>query len=178
MVLACIVAANECLDLEPISTSNLLTIVQIIVVIGGFYFSVRSLKATRESIRVASDSLKVAAQNFDLGTKNAQAQLFNQLVLQGRDLQFRFVDIFHDAQTEEGRRSQRSHFLGTLIGYYASCFELRNVLALPPIVEKLLEAELKELMCKEEIRAKWEAVKHLHSAEFVAHVERLRGGVK
>lgn len=93
--------------LTPISTSNLFSAVQIVVVILGFYFSWKSLDATRKSVQVASEHLRVAgeslaatqasvnlaAQNvkiasdsLDHGTKNAQAQLFNDMVVQGRDL--------------------------------------------------------------------------------------------
>lgn len=178
MFFACLFVLSDFFDLKAITTSNLLTIIQIVVVIGGFYFSLRSLKATRESIKVASDSLQIAAKSLDLSTKNAQAQLFNQLVLQARDLQFKFSETFYDASTEQGRKQRRDSFIGTLIGYYSACFELRNVLPLPPTVEKLLAVELKELICKDEVRAKWESVRHLHSAAFGEYVTKLREGVK
>ena len=42
---------------EPLSTSNVISIIQIAVVLLGFIFSWRSLEATRASIKIASDSL-------------------------------------------------------------------------------------------------------------------------
>ncbi len=147
--------------LTPLSTTNLISIVQILVVLGGFYFSWRSLEAAFKSIT--------------LGTKNAQAQLFNQIVVQGRDLQYKFMEIFLDGNTPQEAKQKQRMYTGTVIGYYASCFELKKVLALPPHIEKLLDAELRELMREKSVREKWDEVKHLHSQEFVTYVENNRG---
>lgn len=147
--------------LDPISTSNIFSIIQILVVIGGFYFSWRSLRA--------------AIQTLSLGTRNAQAQLFNQMVVQGRDLQYKFMDIFLSGTTPTEIEQKQKHYIGTVIGYYASCFELRNVLELPEQVQKLLDSEIRELMREKQVRDKWDEVKHLHSQSFVTYVESNRG---
>ena len=147
--------------IEPISTTNILSILQILVVVGGFYFSWRSLEA--------------AIKTLSLGTRNAQAQLFNQMVIQGRDLQFKFAELFHGGNDEKNLKARQDHFIGTLLGYYSSCFELKNVLELPSNAEKLLKEDLRELMREGQVRKKWDDVKHLHSKEFVAYVDSVRG---
>jgi cob(I)alamin adenosyltransferase len=60
-------------ELQPINTSNLISFIQIAVVGIGFYFSWKGLVTAIENIRIS--------------TANAQVQLYNQLVLQGRDLE-------------------------------------------------------------------------------------------
>lgn len=145
------------LKLEPITTSNFLSILQIIVVIIGFYFSWRSLNT--------------AVTALSLGTKNAQAQLFNQMVLQGRDLQYKFMDIYLPEDISGNVTERQRLYTGTVIGYYASCFELRNVLELPEQIQKLLDSEIRELMRQKNFREKWNEVKNLHSQKFVSYVE-------
>lgn len=147
--------------LEPLSTTNLISIVQLLAVSAGFYFSWRSLDA--------------ALKSLTLGTKNAQAQLFNQIVVQGRDLQYKFMDFFLDGNTPQETKLKQRMYTGTIIGYYASCFELKKVLALPPHIERLLEAELRELLREKSVREKWDEVKQVHSQEFVRYVDNLRG---
>ena len=115
-------------DLQPLTTTNLLTIIQIGFVVFGFWF-------TYESIKTASAS-------FALSTSNAQAQLYSQMLAQGRDLQFKFADLFFPGP--EGVTQRRDQFIGTLIGYYSSCYELRRVLELPDNAKKLLDADIKE----------------------------------
>lgn len=148
-------------NLTPISTSDLIFLLQVLVVSAGFYFSWRSLEA--------------AIQTLNLGTRNAQAQLFNQIVLQGRDLNYKFMDIFLSGNGVEELREKQKLYTGTVIAYYASCYELKKVLALPPHVEKLLDAELRELMREKQIRDKWDEVKHLYSQDFLLYVESVRG---
>jgi len=162
-------------DFEPITTSNVITVVQILVVVAGFFFSWRSLEATRASITIATANLATAATSLGLATSNAQAQLYNQMVLQGRDLQYKFMEIFYGGKTPEDEQKRRDLYTGVVIAYYAACFELRKVLALPESVEKLLNAELKELMRQTPFRNMWDGVKHLHSKEFIAHVNSLAG---
>ncbi len=148
-------------NLTPISTSDLIFLLQVLVVSAGFYFSWRSLEA--------------AIQTLNLGTRNAQAQLFNQIVLQGRDLNYKFMDIFLSGNGVEELREKQKLYTGTVIAYYASCYELKKVLALPLHVEKLLDAELRELMREKQIRDKWDEVKHLYSQDFLFYVESIRG---
>lgn len=176
-------------DLTPISTTNLLTIVQILVVTFGFFFSWKGLKATYESLRTANESLKLATKNtetamtnlslavksLELGTSNAQAQLYNQMVIQGRDLQFKFSELFHGGTDAANLKARQDQFIGTLLGYYSSCFELKKVLTLPTNVEKLLAADLRELMREKLVRDKWDTLKHLHSREFIEYAESVRG---
>src|SRR5262245_30987790 len=96
--------------LEPLTTTNFISIVQVIAVIAGFYFSWRSLNA--------------AAENLRLATRSAQAQLFNQIAIQGRELQYKFMDTFlNENQSQSSLQQKQELFLGTVIGYYASCFE-------------------------------------------------------
>jgi hypothetical protein len=161
--------------LDPISTSNLFTTVQIIVVIVGFVFAWKSLKAAQNSVAVAAGNLEKAGENVALATKNAQAQIINQMMVQGRDLQFKFMDIFLSGASIQELGSKQSQFTGTVIGYHAACFELRNVLEVPENVEKLLDADLRELMRESYVRKKWDEVKHLHSQRFIEHVDSLRG---
>jgi predicted O-linked N-acetylglucosamine transferase (SPINDLY family) len=177
------------IDLGPLSTTNLINIIQILVVALGFIFSWKALKATHESIRTANASLAVAikntetamknlelaAQSLALGTSNAQAQLYNQMVIQGRDLQFKFAELFHGGSDAEKVQARQKQFVGTLIGYYSSCFELKKVLELPSNVQKLLDSDLSELLRQRQVREKWDDIKHLHSQEFVAYVDSLRG---
>lgn len=162
-------------QLTPITTANLLTVIQIIVVAFGFIFSWKGLKATYKSIDTANNSLGIAAQSLALGTSNAQAQLYNQMVIQGRELQFKFSDLFHGGADQEKVKARQDQFIGTLIGYYSSCFELKKVLELPTNVQKLLDSDLGELLRQRQIRDKWDDIKHLHSKEFVAYVDSLRG---
>jgi hypothetical protein len=161
-------------NLTPISTANLLSIVQIVVVISGFYFSWKGLKATYQNLNATNQSLGLAVQNFALGTSNAQAQLFNQMVIQGRDLQFKFAELFHGGDGAENLAARQDQYIGTLLGYYSSCFELKKVLELPENVERLLAADLRELMRERQVRDKWEDIKHLHSRDFVSYVDGVR----
>lgn len=162
-------------QLEPISTSNLISLLQIIVVVGGFAFSWMALKATNESIGVATQSLKTATDSLQLATSNAQAQLYNQIVLQGRDLQYKFIDIILEGESEEAKQRRKDQYVGTVISYYSACFEMRNILTLPESVIKLIDHELKETMKEDQVRAKWEKIKNNFSKEFIKHVQSLEG---
>jgi hypothetical protein len=148
-------------DLKPITTNDLIVLIQTLVLVGGFYFSWKTLKA--------------AVGSLLLSTRNAQADLFNQMIVQGRDLQYKFMDLFITGTSPADVVQKQKMYLGTLIGYYASCFELRNVLALPDQARKLLDADLRELMREKQVRDKWEEVKHLHSQAFIKYVEDSRG---
>lgn len=162
-------------DWQPISTTNVISIAQIIVVLVGFIFSWRGLRATSRSIEIANDSLGTACRNLNLATANAQAQLYNQMVIQGRDLQFKFMEIYHNGDGDENRLQRQRLYTGAVIGYYAACYGLRNVLELPRSVEKMLDSELSELMRQEGFRKQWDQISHLHSKEFVSYVASLRG---
>jgi hypothetical protein len=162
-------------DFSPLSTTNLITLVQILVVIIGFFFSWKALRATHESILTAQASLTVAAQSLSLGTSNAQAQLYNQMVIQGRDLQFKFAELFLGGNEAANIKARQDQFVGTLIGYYSSCFELKKVLELPTNVQRLLDSDLAELLRQRQVRDKWDDIKQLHSKEFVAYVDSRRG---
>lgn len=148
-------------DLKPITTNDLILVIQTLVIVGGFYFSWKTLVA-------AVDSLK-------LSTRNAQAELFNQMIVQGRELQYKFMDLFIPGTGATEIEQKQKMYLGTLIGYYASCYELRSVLALPDQARKLLDEDLRELMREKQVRDKWEEVKHLHSQAFINYVEDNRG---
>ena len=148
-------------DLKPITTNDLILVIQTLVIVAGFFFSWKTLKA-------AVDSLL-------LSTRNAQADLFNQMIVQGRELQYKFMDLFIPGTSPTDIAQRQKMYLGTLIGYYASCFELRNVLALPDQARKLLDADLRELMRQKQVRDKWEEVKHLHNQAFIKYVEDNRG---
>lgn len=148
-------------DLKSISTNDLILLAQTLAIMGGFYFSWRTLKS--------------AAKTFELSTKNAQAELFNQMIVQGRDLQYKFMELFIPGNTTIDQAQKQKMYLGTLIGYYASCFELRSVLELPDHARKLLDADLRELMREKQVRDKWEEVKHLHSQAFIKYVDDNRG---
>ena len=155
-------------DLKPISTDNLFTVVQILIILLGFYFSWRSLESARKSVNVAFDELA-------LGTSNAQAQLFNQMVIQGRDLQFRYAELFHGGDSQENIRVRQDHFIGALLGYYSSFFELKKMLKLPENIGRLLDADLVEVMRNKPVRDKWDEIKHLHDKDFVKYVDNVRG---
>ena len=141
--------------------NDLILVIQTLVIVAGFFFSWKTLKA-------AVDSLL-------LSTRNAQADLFNQMIVQGRELQYKFMDLFIPGTSPADIAQRQKMYLGTLIGYYASCFELRNVLALPDQARKLLDADLRELMRQKQVRDKWEEVKHLHNQAFIKYVEDNRG---
>jgi len=155
--------------LEPISTTNILTVVQIIVVILGFYFSKKSLDATGTSVGIATQSLEAARKNIELATQNAQAQLYSNLLIQGRTLQLKFMD---DHVPEDDKAK---FFMAVIIAYYASCFELRRVLSLPVSAEKLLDSDVKESMRDPAFRQRFDELRNLHSREFGEYVNSLRG---
>ncbi|MDA9545893.1 MULTISPECIES: hypothetical protein [unclassified Bradyrhizobium] len=134
--------------LEPISTTNIISIVQLFAVVAGFYFSWRTLA---------------------LGLQNAQAQLYNNMLVQGRDLQRKFMD---DLVPED---QKTKFFMGVIIAYYASCFELRRVLHLPESAVKLLDNDVRESMREPPFRQRFEELRNLHSREFGEYVDRLRG---
>jgi hypothetical protein len=157
------------LDLEPISTTNILTILQILVIVLGFYFSKRSLDAASTSIGIATQSLEAARKNVELATQNAQAQLYSNLLIQGRTLQLKFMDD-HVPDNDKA-----NFFMAVIIAYYASCFELRRVLCLPASAEKLLDSDVKESMRDSAFRQRFDELRNLHSREFGDYVDRLRG---
>jgi hypothetical protein len=157
------------MHLEPISTTNILTIIQIIVVILGFYFSKKSLDAAGRSVGIATDSLEAARKNIQLATQNAQSQLYSNLLVQGRALQLKFMD---DLVPDK----DKAKFLqGVIIAYYASCFELRQVLSLPENAKKLLDNDVKESMRDPSFKQRFEELRNLHSREFGIFVDGLRG---
>jgi hypothetical protein len=152
-------------DLTPLSTSNLitfiqiaLTIIQIIVVALGFYFSYHSLQAARASA--------------DTAAKNATAQLVSQLVSQGRDLQYKYIQTFMEAGHDAEKQSA---FRGMILAYYSSCFELRRILQFPQELAVLLDDELRRLIQQPDglMKARWDALKNGFSEAFRNHVERL-----
>jgi len=148
---------------EPISTTNLISIVQLIAVIAGFYFSWRTLV-------LGLQSLNATRTNIELATKNAQSQLYNNMLIQGRELQLRFMD---DLVPEGAPKTK--FFMGIIIAYYASCFELRRVLSLPTSAEKLLDNDVRESMRDTAFRQRFEELRGLHSREFGQYVDSLRG---
>jgi hypothetical protein len=156
--------------LDPISTTNIISIVQLIAVIAGFYFSWKALDATRTSIGIATKSLDAARTNIGLATQSAQAQLYSNLLIQGRELQLKFMDDHVTAAAEKAK-----FFIGIIIAYYASCFELRRVLSLPESAQKLLDSDVKEAMRDDAFRKRFEELRLLHSREFGEYVDRLRG---
>ncbi|MCK1283739.1 hypothetical protein IVB41_07270 [Bradyrhizobium sp. 44] len=162
-------------SVEPITTTNLISIVQIIIVVLGFIFSWKALRATNRSIEVATRSLETATGNLELATSNAQAQLYNQMVLQGRDLQYKFIDIILEGKSEEAKEKRKDQYVGTVISYYSAWFEMRNILRLPQSVTKLIDYELKETMKEDQVRAKWIRIKNNFSKEFIKHVQDLEG---
>jgi hypothetical protein len=169
--------------LEPISTANVISIVQVIAVMVGFFFSWQSLNAARQSIGVATQSLdathknialataslNATRENIGLATKNAQVQLYNNMLIQGRDLQLKFLD---DMVSENEKVKT---FQGIVIAYYASCFELRSILDLPENAKKLLDSDIKESMRQKSFRDRFEELRHLHSQKFGEYVNSLKG---
>jgi len=132
-----------------------------------------SLAVAGNNLELATKSLGVAGDNLGLATRNAQVQLYNNLLTQGRDLQLRFMGEFmkgDDAQTDRTK-----FFMGIVIAYYASCFELRNILDLPPNAKKLLENDVKESMRQAPFKERFEELRDLHSKEFGQFVDGLRG---
>lgn len=172
------------IDLATFNTGNLLTFIQIIVVGVGFYYSHNSLKTAQASLNTASDNLALSSNSAKLAASNAQAQLFNQLIIQGRDLQFRrwelFVDPIFDT-TPEGENEalliKQNEFIGVVIQYYASCFELRSVLSLPDSVNKLLDNDYKSIMRHKPFRDKYDELKskNLLSRNFIEYTDRMYG---
>ncbi len=182
------------ISLFPITMSHLLSAIQIVVMVGGFWLSLRSLAAARESIQLASHNIEIASKNLangvealntagknlELSTRNAQAQLYNQMLSQGRDLQLKFMDVLvrvpptaEDEKKEFHNRVSLS--IGILIAYYAGCFELRQVLELPVSAAKLLDNDVRESWRDDMVRKKWDKVKQLHSTAFGEYVEKMRG---
>jgi hypothetical protein len=154
--------------LEPISTTNLLTLVQIAAISLGFYFSYKGLA-------VATNSLGTASKSLAITTANAQVQLYNQMIVQGRELLFKYMEIFADQDKAKAAKNDQEVFLGILIGYYAGVFELRGVINMPQSTQKLMDAELKKLLDQRRFRDKWDEVSGMHSKEFNEHVRKVRG---
>lgn len=169
-------------QLDPISTSNIIAIIQAIIVVLGFYFSYSTLLTARKSLDAASANLKIAAENSQLAASNAQAQLFNQMIIQGRDLQFRRWPLFVDPPpVDESEKAalkvKQNDFRGLVISYYAACFELREVLQLPSTVGNLLDADIREIMRIKEFRDKLDEVKarNVLSGRFIDYIQRVSG---
>jgi hypothetical protein len=116
--------------LEAISTSNIIGKIQVLVVLAGFYFSWQSLEATRTSVGFASQNIQIAAQNLRiaatsvttaseslrLATANAQSQLYNQMLSQGRVLQLKFMDLFvGDSAPSKNDRARIEYFQAALL---------------------------------------------------------------
>lgn len=154
--------SNTLFDLGPITTSNVLTIIQIFVVFFGFLFSYQSLKAARNSVDVAAI--------------NARAQLVNQLVLQGRDLQYKFIQTFHRGTEAQEVEQSKSAFRGMIIAYFSSGFELRRILDLSGDVAQLLDGELKQVLRDPAMYQKWTEIEELYSDAFREHVKGLING--
>jgi len=151
-------------DITPITTTNLLTILQILIVLAGFLFSWKALSSTRQSIDIATRSL-------DTASRNAQAQLYEKIAAQGRELQFKFATEF----LADDQNARRDLFIGTMIGYYAATYGQREILELPETVTKLLDEELRQLLSQRPVRDKFEKMKHGLSRKFIEYAESLRG---
>ncbi|TCG08844.1 hypothetical protein BZM27_09340 [Paraburkholderia steynii] len=190
-------------NFEPITTTNIFSIIQILVVVAGFYWSWKSLnamqanvkvaadhleatkasvklaadhlQAAKENLKTAADSVSVANATLQHGIQNTQAQLFSDMSVQGRDLQFKFMELFHASDSPEDLNSNRDQYLGTLIGYYASCFEVRQVIKLSDNAIKLFDADLEALMEQKIVREKWNEIRGMYSIEFGKYVDNLRG---
>jgi len=121
--------------LEPVTTTNLFSVVQIIVMILGFYFAYNSLQATQTSVALAAQNLQVASQNLqtaanslNLNTANAQAQLYNQMLMQGRDLQLAQLELKY-AKEPDTAAKQILCFLPMGVGRYLASRRKPGMLA-------------------------------------------------
>lgn len=160
---------------EPINTTNLISLVQLIVVICGFYFSWKSLEATRKNVELATANAEAQRKSMELATANAQAQLYNQMAVQGRDLQYKFMDTYYGGSTEADLKARQDLYTGTVISYYSACHGMRGILSMPQSVTKLLDDELKQLMRQPAVKRKWEQIKENFSKEFIDYVNKLQG---
>lgn len=161
--------------LEPVTTTNLIALFQFLAVCIGFYFSWRSIGVAIKSLETATSSLGTANDNLRTATSNAQAQVFNQLLTQGRDLQFKYLDVYASSDPKEAKRQKQDQFVGTLLSYYAGAFELRQILPMPENTKKLLDADLRQFLESEASRAKYDTLASQYSKEFNAHVRDIRG---
>jgi hypothetical protein len=153
-----------------IKAGDIILTIQTVAIIAGFYFSVRTLSDTKSSIRIASDNLNTATRSLQETTANNQAQLYNQMVIQGRDLVYKHMEIYYSGDTEEAKRERQKLYIGSVLSYYAACFGMRSILSLPKSITKLLDAELKDLMREEVVRKRYEELKSGFSTEFVQYV--------
>jgi hypothetical protein len=80
------------------------------------------------------------------------------MVIQGRDLQYKFSDIFYSQPDPANQEKRQDAYTGTVISYYAACFGLRNILNLPQSVTKLFDDELKQMLRQAPFRKKWEDI--------------------
>jgi hypothetical protein len=135
----------------------------------------QSVGIAAESLKAATESVKVAIENLKISTSNAQAQLYNEMVIQGRELQYKFMDIYHGTGQQNDLQANQDHYNGLVIAYYAACFELTNVFSLPDTVRKLLAHDLRELLRNEPIKRKWEQIRGNFSRKFIAYVNSLEG---
>lgn len=85
-----------------------------------------SLESAQSSIRIAANNLDIAAtsvstasQNLKVATSNAQSQLYNQMMSQGRELQLKFMDMFVGKNATSKDDTERvKYFQNIIIAYY------------------------------------------------------------
>lgn len=171
-------------NLSEFNTANLISCIQLIAVGIGFYFSYRAMKATAEGLglsakntQLAAKNAELASKNAELATKSAQATLFNNMVSQGRDLQHRFAELNFGGDNPENKKRRLDQFIGTLISYYASCFELRNIINMPDSITRQYDNDLKTSLSIEMNKQKYESLKTNFSKEFNNYVANLMNGV-
>ena len=120
-------------------------------------------------------ALKDSSRNAEAQLKIAQAQMFNQLVVQGRELQYKYMELYNSPDKSPEAEKNRDLFLGTMWGYHASCFEVSRVLELPASVKKLFDHEVKAMLSQAEPRKKWEKISEMYSKEFHQYLSSLQG---
>ena len=91
--------------------------------------------------------------------------------MQGRELQFKGWDLFY--ATDQAKRQDL--FWGTMLAYYSAIYETSRIVELPDNIKKVMDEELREQLRKDNVRAIWDDIRHLHSDAFGLYVDRVRG---
>jgi hypothetical protein len=141
---------NGIFALKPISTDNILTIIQICVIAVSLYVAARSLTTNSQGLR---------------------ASTLGSLFAAGRELALN-TDVLGPDPTAPDLHRRRDLHLGMLIAYYSQCYTQHQLIGIPDRNWRPLKAEMKFMLQQPAMRAKWDVVRPLYGADFQNFVER------
>lgn len=143
-------------DLQAFTTTNLLTLIQLLFTLVGFIFTIRTLRNGTESLW--------------LSNTNAQVQLMNNIATQGRQLQLRWLDLH--ANTDPNPTS-RDALTGVILSFYSSYFEMAMIAKLSGRAIDLFKSDIGKFLEWDQVRNRWNEQKEGFSAEFRDFVDNI-----